>query len=112
MLKQGPCCHQSQPWAFDKAAFKNCSIYVVGFWGVFRDKVTEKINELSLLELVTGNFNSLLSRKNSLFFFSPDGRHGGLSTVNYAVCQEAPCMKESPKPEDFPVKFPVSREMQ
>jgi len=45
----------------------------VGIWGVFRDKVTEKINELSLLELVIGNFNSLMSQKKSLFLLSPDG---------------------------------------
>ena len=31
------------------------------------------INKISLLGTVTGNFNSLLSRKNSLFFLSLDG---------------------------------------
>jgi len=40
----------------------------VGIWGVLRDEVTEKINKHSLLETVTGNFNSLMSQKDSLFF--------------------------------------------
>jgi hypothetical protein len=38
--------------------------------------------------------------------------HGGLSTVNCAACNAAPCVNESLKPHDFPVKFPVSRELQ
>jgi hypothetical protein len=78
----------------------------------FRDKVAEKINKLSLLELVTGNLNSLLPRKDSLFFFGSVIGQGGLNTVNCAGCHAAPCVNESLKPQDFPVKFPDSREMQ
>jgi hypothetical protein len=44
----------------------------VGIRGVFSDKAIEKNYNFSLFEAVTGNFNSLLSRKNSLFFLSPD----------------------------------------
>jgi hypothetical protein len=66
---------------------------------------------LSLHRSVTGNFNSLFSRKNSLFFLKFHGRpqrakHSGLcSMVCVAVC------KRGPKSQDFPVKFPVSREL-
>jgi len=43
----------------------------VGIWGVLRDEAIEKINNHSLLETVTGNFNSLMSQKDCLFFFEP-----------------------------------------
>jgi hypothetical protein len=47
---------------------KNGSTYVMGIWGVFRDKVTN----FRCSEPLTGNFNSLMFRKNSLFFLSLD----------------------------------------
>jgi len=76
------------------------------------DQATERINKHSLLETVTGNFNSLMSRENSLFFLGPD------DPPTLAKCSELcrmPCsvMRErEPKPQKFPVKFPVSRELQ
>ncbi len=54
-------------WPFVKAALKKCSTYVVGIGGGFRDKTKKELTKISLLGRVTGNFNSLLSRKNSLF---------------------------------------------
>ena len=73
MLIHGPCRSPIQPWAFVKGALKISSIYVVETWGVFRDEATGKIKKHSLLEPVTGNFTSLLSRENSQFFLSRDG---------------------------------------
>jgi hypothetical protein len=95
-----------------KAALKNCSIYLVGIWGRFSRQGRRKINKLSLREPVTGNFNSLISRENSLFFLSPNGqpwraKHSELCSTPCGAMPE-----QEPKPQDFPVKFPVSREMQ
>jgi len=45
---------------------------MVGIRGVFSDKGPVRIYKSSLLKTVTGNFNSLLSRKNSLFLLSLD----------------------------------------
>jgi hypothetical protein len=58
---------------FREATLKNCSTYVVGIWRRFSRQGRRKINKLSLLEPVTGNFNSLMSRENSLFFLNLDG---------------------------------------
>ena len=87
MLKECPCWPPMQPPAFVKVALKKLLyLNVVGISGVFRDKVTKKINKLSLLELVIGNFNSLLSQENSLFFMSLDGPSRWLNAVNCAGC--------------------------
>jgi len=48
--------------------------FVVENWDDFRDKVIKKIKNLSLLEPVTGNSNSLLSPENSLLFVSSDSQ--------------------------------------
>ncbi len=95
-----------------KATSKNCSTYEVGIWGRFSRQGHRQINNLSLLEPVTGNFNSLLSRKISLFFLSPDGpprrpKHSEVCSMPRGAARE-----QEPKTQDFPVKFPVSREMQ
>jgi len=85
---------------------------VVGIWGRFSRQGRRKINKLSLLEPVTGNFNSLMPRENSLFFLSPDGPswRGKYCELCSMPCGAMP--EQEPKPQDFPVIFPVSREMQ
>ena len=77
---------------------------------IFRDKVIWKIYKCSLLKTVTGNFSSLLSRKNSLFFLSLDGSL--LLAKRSELCSMAcgAVRERRPKIKDFPVKFPVSRE--
>jgi hypothetical protein len=74
---------------------KNCSIYVVGFWGRFSRQGQRKINERSLLELVIGNFNSLMSQKKSLFLLASMVPQKRLSIVNRAACPAAPRMCET-----------------
>jgi hypothetical protein len=74
MLKQGPYWSPIQPWAFVKAALKKLLYLCSGNSRHFSRQGHRKINKLSLLEPVTGNFNSLMSQENSLFFLSPDGR--------------------------------------
>jgi len=65
---------KSSLWLSLRPSFKNCSIYVVGIQGDFSDKVMEKFTNFRCFETVTGNFNSLLSRKKSLFFLSLAGQ--------------------------------------
>ena len=67
----------------------------MGIWGVLRDEAIEKINNHSLLETVTGNFNSLMSQKDSLFYLSRTAPQKRLSTVNRAACQAAPSVREA-----------------
>jgi hypothetical protein len=64
----------------------------VGFWGVFRDKVTEKIDGLSLLELLNREFQFPDVSKKIPVPFEPQKR---LSTVNRAVCPAAPRVREA-----------------
>jgi hypothetical protein len=64
----------------------------VGFWGVFRDKVTEKINGLSLLELLNREFQFPDVSKKIPVPFEPQKR---LSIVNCAACPAAPRMRET-----------------
>ena len=67
MLKQCPCRPPMQPPAFVKATFKNCSTYAVGIWGLFATR-SQEMNKLSLLQFVTGTFNSLISKKFPVLF--------------------------------------------
>jgi hypothetical protein len=46
----------------------DCPTHVAGIWCVFRDKVQKAINKLRLVEPLTGNFNSLMSKKNPCSF--------------------------------------------
>ena len=69
--------------------------YVVGIWSIFRDKTTEKDNKLSLLELVTGRFRTLLPRKRSLFFLSLDGLAGWPKDSKLCSMCAAPRVHES-----------------
>jgi len=84
----------------------------VGISDVFRDKVTGKKNKFSLLEPVTGNFNSLMSRKTSLFFVSLDGPQGRAKRRELCRMPYGAMREREPKTSKSPVKFPVSREMQ
>lgn len=71
-----------------------------------------KINNLSLLEPVTGNLNSVISQKNSLFFLCIDG---GPWLAKYRELCSMPCsaMREREhKTQNFAVKFPVGKELQ
>ena len=90
---------------------KNWSTDVVGIWGVLRDEATERINNYSLLETVTGNFNSLMSQKDCLFFLSPDGSPKEAKDRESCSMPGGAARARGPKPQNFPVKFPVSREM-
>jgi hypothetical protein len=96
--------------AFHKSRSEKLSIYIVGIRDVFRDKETSEFAKFSLLESATGNLNSLLSRKNSLFFLSPYGRprrakHSKLCSMPCGAARE-----RGSKSQDFPVKFPASGE--
>jgi hypothetical protein len=64
----------------------------------------------SLFETVTGNFDSLLSRKNSLFFLSLDGSQLLAKCSELCSMQCGAVRERGPESQDFPVKFPVSRE--
>jgi len=101
MLMEGPCWRTIQPWGLMKGALQNCSTDVVGIWGALRDEAKEKINKRSLLETVTGNFNSLMSQKDSLFYLSRTAPQKRLSTVNRAACQAAPRVREA-QTSEFP----------
>jgi len=83
----------------------------VGIWGVLRDEAIEKINNHSLLETVTGNFNSLMSQKDCLFFLSPDGSPKEVKHRESCSMPGGAERTRGPKPQNFSVKFPVSREM-
>jgi hypothetical protein len=80
--------------------------------GRFSRQGHQKINKPSLLELVTGNFNSLISRENSLFFLSPDDSPWRAKDSELCSMPSSAMCEREPKPQDFPVKFPVSRELQ
>jgi hypothetical protein len=95
----------------EDSPLRKLNYYVVEIRGVSSDEVMERIYKLSLLETVTGNFNSLLSQNKSLFFLSFDGsllraKRGELCSMPCGVVREG-----GPKSQGFPVKIPVSREV-
>jgi hypothetical protein len=108
---EGPYWSTIQPWALMKGALKNLSTYVVGIWGRSSRRGHRKITKRSLLEPATGNFNSLLSQKDSLFFLSPDASPKEVKHRESCSMPGGAACARGPKPQNFPVKFPVSREM-
>jgi hypothetical protein len=67
-------------------------------------------NKLSVLKALTGNFNSLLSQKNSLFFFERRWSPRRAKPSELCSMSSSAVRKCEPKTSRFPVKFPVSRE--
>lgn len=63
-----------------------------------------------LLEPASGNSDSLIRRENSLFRFSPNALPQRAKHRELCSMRAASRVRESGKPHDFPVKFPVSRE--
>jgi hypothetical protein len=100
-----------QPHAFARSYRLKSVYYVVGFGGVFHDKRSEDLIKKSLLEPLTGNFNSLMSSENSLLFSKPAGPEDRVKRRELCSMLRAPTREEGPISRDFPVKFPVSREM-
>jgi hypothetical protein len=72
MLKQGPCWSPIEACSFVKAVLEKTALLCSGNSRRFPRQGPRIINKLSLHEPVTGNLNSLLSRKNSLFFLGLD----------------------------------------
>ncbi len=60
-----------RPPAFVKAALKKLLYLRSGNLGALFATRSQENTKFSVLEPVTGNFNSLICRKNSLFFFEP-----------------------------------------
>jgi hypothetical protein len=82
MLKQGPCSSSIRPWSFEKAPLKTALLMQ---WELEAFFATSR---LPLPQPVTGNFNSLLSLKNSLFFLTAAAKRSEL-------CGRA-CSRETP----------------
>src|SRR5579863_6703491 len=89
MLMDRPCWPPIQARGFRKGRSENSSTYVVGISGIFRDKPRKRNIMDCLLEGVTANSISLLSRKNSLLFSMPTIHQNLLSTVESAACRAA-----------------------
>jgi hypothetical protein len=110
MLREVPCWPPIEPRAFVKAALKNCSTYLVGNLGRFRDKIT-KNSTFSCSDPKQGNSIPCYLEKNPCSFWVAMVHHCGLSTVDCAECRRRHTRMRA-KYRDFPIKFPDSREMQ
>jgi hypothetical protein len=98
---------------FRKAALKKLLYFVVGIWGRFSRQDQKIIQQTFAARTRNREFQFPdPSKKIPCSFWAPMVLHEGLSTVNCAACHPAPCVNESPKLQDFPVKFPVSRKLQ
>jgi hypothetical protein len=75
----------------------------VEIWGVFRDKLEKIFLKLSLLEQISGNFNSLISRENSLLFLRRDGPSRRAKHSEMCSMRAAPYAQTEPKTSKFPV---------
>jgi hypothetical protein len=81
-----------------------------GKLGRFSRQDHRKIDNLSLLEPVSGNFNSLMSQKHSLFLLSLDGPLRRAKRSELYSMPWGAMLERAPKNRKFPVKLPVSRE--